>query len=104
MKHMYPWFLIGAIISTCGIGLAVMPQDEPNHPVVLPSTGEPTPLGNTNQTSRTSTNSTLPPAYQGGIKDLHDTIGTNAVNHGYNQPTLTNQPNPDMQVPHVPPQ
>src|ERR1035441_3237764 len=91
MKHMYPWFLIGAIISTCGIGLAVMPQDEPNHPVVLPSTGEPTPLGNTNQTSRTSTNSTLPPAYQGGIKDLHDTIGTNAVNHGYNQPTLRSE-------------
>jgi hypothetical protein len=99
MKHMYPWFLISAIVGTCAIGWAVLPQDSTNLPAVFPHTADPTPLGDTNQTSRTSTNATLPPAYQGGIADLHDTIGTNAVNHGYNNPTLTNRPNPNLQMP-----
>ena len=96
MKHMYPWFVIGAIIGTCAIGLAVSPDDASNHPAVFPHTADPTPLGNTNQTSRTSTNATLPPSYQGTISNLHDTIGTNAVNHGND--------NPDPQPPHAPPQ
>jgi hypothetical protein len=104
MKHMYPWFIISAIVGTCAIGLAVSPQDPTNHPAAFPSTNQPIPLGDTNQILRTTTNTALPPAYQGGIRNLHDTIGTNAVNHGNDQPTLTNQPNPEMQVPHVPPQ
>jgi hypothetical protein len=104
MKHMNTWFVISAIVGTCAVGLAVMPQDSQNHPVVLPSTTQPIPLGDTNQTSRTITNSTLPAMYQGGITNLHDVIGTNAVNHGNDNPTLTNQPNPNQIMPHVPPQ
>jgi hypothetical protein len=104
MKHMYPWFLIGAIVCTCAIGWAVSPNDSTNHPTVFPNTNQPIPLGNTNPISRTTTNTSLPPAYQGGIMNLHDRIGTNAVNHGNDQPTLTNQPNPSQEMPHVPPQ
>lgn len=44
-------------------------------------------------------NPSLPPAYQGGIRNLHDTIGTNAANRGNDQPTLTNHPNPNLQLP-----
>ena len=104
MKNMDTWFVIAAIVGTCAVGLAVMPQDSTNHPVVLPGTAQPIPLGDTNQTSRTSTNATLPPMYQGGIRNLHDTIGTNTVNHGNDNPTLTNQPNPSQIMPHVPPE
>lgn len=99
MKHRYTWFIISAIVGTCAIGLAVSPDDSTNHPAVFPNTGQPIPMGDTNQTSRTSTNATLPPMYQGGISNLHDTIGTNAVNHGYAHPTLTNRPNPNLQMP-----
>jgi hypothetical protein len=99
MKHMYPWFLISAIVCTCAIGLAVMPQESTNRPTVFPNTNQPIPLGDTNQILRTTTNTTLPPAYQGGIANLHDRIGTNAVNRGNDQPTLTNQPNPIVQIP-----
>jgi hypothetical protein len=99
MKHMNTWFVIAAIASTCAIGLAVSPQDAPNNPAVFPDTSQPTPVVNTNQISRTSTNVALPPAYQGGIGNLHDKIGTNAVNQGNDNPTLTNHPNQEMQLP-----
>jgi hypothetical protein len=104
MKHMNIWFVICAIAGTCAIGWAVGPDDSTNHPSVFPNTNQPIPLGDTNQILRTTTNTSLPPAYQGGIANLHDRIGTNAVNHGNDQPTLTNQPNPNMEMPHVPPQ
>ncbi len=37
--------------------------------------------------------------YQNCISNLNDTIETNAVNHGYNNPTLTNRSNPNLQMP-----
>lgn len=107
MKHTYIWFVITAIMGTCAIGLAVNPDGSSNHPAlspagssnypaVFPHTDDPSPLGNTNQTSRTSTNATLPLMYQGTISNLHDVIGTNAVNHSND--------NPDPRPPHTPPQ
>jgi hypothetical protein len=99
MKHVYPWFIISVIVCTCAIGWAVSPDDSTNHPTAFPNSNQPIPLGDTNQILPTTTNTTLPPAYQGGIANLHDTIGTNAVNHGNNQPTLTNHPNPIVQMP-----
>jgi hypothetical protein len=87
------------IMGACALVLAVTPPEESNHPAVFPHTADPTPLGDTNQASRTSTNTSLPPMYRGGISNLHDRIGTNAANHGYNDPTLTNRPNPNLQMP-----
>jgi hypothetical protein len=76
------------------------PQSDPtNHPAVFPTTGQPTPMNGTNRVSQTGGNPNLPPAYQGGPSNLHDTIGTNAVNHGNDHPTLTNHPNPNLQMP-----
>jgi hypothetical protein len=99
MKHRNAWFVVCAIASTCAIGWTVSPQEASNLPAVFPDTSQPTPVVNTNQISQTSTNSSLPPAYQGGIGNLHDKIGTNAVNHGNDNPTLTNHPNQEMQLP-----
>ncbi len=107
MKHMYAGFVVVAVVSTCAIGLAVSPPDSTgtNSPTVITGTNQPPPapgpaqsipLGGTNQTSRTATNATLPPMYQGTISNLHDRIGTNAVNQGND--------NPEPQPPHVPPE
>ena len=74
-------------------GLAVSPDDSTNHPAVFPNTGKPIPLADA---SRTNNNAALPPMSQGTISNLHDKIGTNAVNHGND--------NPDIQAPHTPPQ
>ena len=77
------------------------PQDNStSRPAVSPSTGQPTliPAG-TNRVSQTGGNPNLPPAYQGGITNLHDTVGTNEPNRGFNQtpqPTVTNHPNPTL--------
>lgn len=93
MKHKYPWFVISVIVGTCAIGLAVSPQESTNNsPTILRGTPQSTAAG----TSGTSNNAALPPMYQGTISNLHDKIGTNAVNHG--------NANPDIQAPHVPPQ
>jgi hypothetical protein len=92
MKNRNAWFVIAAIVSTCAIGLAVSPQDSTNSPAIVRGTTQPTTAG----TSVTSNNAALPPMYQGTISNLHDRIGTNAVNHG--------NANPDIQAPHVPPQ
>jgi hypothetical protein len=92
-KHMYTWFIISVIVGTCAIGLAISPDESTNHPAVFPNTGKPVPLADA---SRTNNNAALPPMYQGTISNLHDKIGTNAVNHGND--------NPDIQAPHTPPQ
>jgi hypothetical protein len=93
MKHKYPWFIISVIVGTCAIGLAVSPQDSAtNSPAIVRGAAQPTTAG----TSGISNNTALPPMYQGSISNLHDKIGTNAVNHG--------NANPDIQAPHVPPQ
>jgi hypothetical protein len=92
MKQRNTWFVICAIISTCAIGLAVSPQDSTNSPTIVRGT----PLSTASGNSGTSSNAALPLMYQGSISNLHDRIGTNAVNHG--------NANPDIQAPHVPPQ
>jgi hypothetical protein len=92
-------FIISAVVGACAVAGSLAAQDQSNRPAVFPNTGQPIPLGGTNQTSRLSSNTTMPSLYQGSISNLHDTIGTNAVNHGYNNPTLTNRPNPNLQMP-----
>jgi uncharacterized membrane protein YraQ (UPF0718 family) len=92
-------WMVAVVIGACALAQSLNAQDQPNRPAVFPNTAQPTPLGSTNQTSRTNTNATLPPMYQGGVSNLHDTVGTNAVNHGYANPTLTNRPNPNLQMP-----
>jgi hypothetical protein len=78
MKHMNVWFIISAIVGTCAIGLAVSPMDSTNnYPAVFPNTARPTPLADA---ARTNNNAALPPMDRGTISNLHDTIGTNAVN------------------------
>jgi hypothetical protein len=79
--------------------LATADQNDSTSPAVFPSTGQPTPMNTTNQVSKTGGNPNLPPAYKGGPSNLHDTIGTNAANQGNDQPTLTNHPNPNAQMP-----
>lgn len=92
-------WVVAVVIGAGALTDSLNAQEQSNRPAVFPNTGQPTPLGGTNQISRTGTNATLPPAYQGGISNLNDTIGTNAVNHGYANPTLTNRPNPNLQMP-----
>jgi hypothetical protein len=90
--------LYASTLSTTA--LATADQSDPtNHPAVFPNTGQPTPMNGTNRVSQTGGNPNLPPAYQGGPSNLHDTLGTNAANRGNDQPTLTNHPNPNLQLP-----
>jgi hypothetical protein len=96
MKFMNRWMLIILILATSAIVLAVVPLDSTNQPPPDPGPDQSIPLGGTNQTSRTTTNATLPPMYQGTISNLHDRVGTNAVNQGND--------NPEPRPPHVPPQ
>jgi hypothetical protein len=100
MKHAYIWFVIIAIVGTCAIGLAVGPQDSTNSPPIIRGTNQ---QSSVTGTARTSTNATLPPMYQGGISNLHDTAGTAAVNHGNNDmtPSQTNSI-PQSQTPFFP--
>jgi hypothetical protein len=91
--------VVVTMMSVCALAMALSDQEQSNHPAVFPHTADPIPLGGTNQTSGTTTNKTLPGMYQGGISNVNDTIGTNAVNRGYNNPTLTNRPNPNLQMP-----
>jgi hypothetical protein len=92
-------WVVAVVIGAGALTESLNAQEQSNRPAVFPNTGQPTPLDGTNQTSRTSTNATLPRMYQGGISNLHDTIGTDAVNRGYANPTLTNRPNPNLQMP-----
>jgi hypothetical protein len=96
MKNMYVWFVITTIVGTCAIGLAVSPNDSTNSPTIIRGTNQ---SSLATGTSRITTNATLPPMYQGGISNLHDTAGTDAVNHGNDNLTPTNPP-----TPHEPPQ
>ena len=78
--------LYASTVSTTA--LATADQNNSTSPAVFPSTGQPTPMNATNHVSQT-----------GGISNLHDTIGTNEPNRGYNQtpqPTVTNHPNPTL--------
>jgi hypothetical protein len=92
-------WVVAVVIGAGALTESLNAQEQSNRPAVFPNTAQPTPLGGTNQTSQTSTNTTLPSMYQGGVTNLHDRIGTDAVNHGYNNPTLTNRPNPNLQMP-----
>jgi hypothetical protein len=96
------WCLVAAaIVSLCVMAFALDGQEQPNpnRPVVLPNSDQPAPLEGTNQPSQPSTNVTLPGVHRSGITNSHDIIGTNAVNHGYANPSLTNRPNPNLQMP-----
>ena len=99
-------YFIAGIAGVCALSLAALAQmtnpgpEGTNRPVVYPNTAQrPIPLGETNRTSQVGRNTNLPSAYQDGISNLNDTIGTNSPNHGYAHPTLTNRPNPNLQMP-----
>jgi hypothetical protein len=87
------WFIIMAILSTCAIGLAVSPPESTNSPTIIRGTNQ---SSSVTSTTRTNNNGVLPPMYQGTISNLHDRVGTNAVNQGND--------NPDPQPPHTPPE
>jgi hypothetical protein len=95
------YIIVALYASTFGAPPQILtPQgDSTNRPAVYPNTAQPTPMNSTNRVSQTGGNPNLPPAYQGGPSNLHDTIGTNEPNRGYNQtpqPTVTNHPNPTL--------
>ena len=98
-------YFIAGIVGAGALSLAALAQminpgpEGTNRPVVYPNTGQPMPLNETNRTSPVGGNTNLPSVYQDGISNLNDTIGTNAPNHGYAHPTLTNRPNPNLQMP-----
>ena len=93
--------LYASPVSTTAVATADQ-NDSTNRQAVFPNTGQPTQMNGTNRLSQTGGNPNLPPAYQGGPSNLHDTIGTNEPNRGFNQtpqPTVTNHPNPTLPMP-----
>ena len=93
--------IIGVTILSATIsGEVIAPvNDATNRPAVFPNTTQPIPLAGTNRLAQTSGSSNLPRSYQPAVSNLNDIIGTNAPNRGYHQPSLTNRPNPDLQMP-----